>query len=141
MVVLIDTNVLIDLVSKREAFFEAAKDAVGFCACGKAEGYVAFHSLPDMWYILRKKGDAERRRQLLDICEVLTVAGTTHDEVVKAIKSSDFKDFEDCLQDRCAASIGAGYIVTRNVKDFGQSEIKAITPTEFCTIMRARETE
>lgn len=141
MVVLIDTNVLIDLVSKREPFFGAAKEAIGMCACGRAEGYVAFHSLPDMWYILRRKGDDERRRQLLDICEVLTVTGATHDEVVKAIKTSGFRDFEDCLQDRCAAGIGAEYIVTRNVKDFSQSEVRAITPEEFCVIMREGETE
>ncbi len=71
----------------------------------------------------------------MNICKVLTVAGADQGEVIKAIEKSDFKDFEDCLQDRCAVSVAADYIVTRNVKDFTTAEIKAITPEEFCDLM------
>lgn len=71
----------------------------------------------------------------MNICKVLTVAGADQGEVIKAIENSDFKDFEDCLQDRCAVSVAADYIVTRNVKDFTTAETKAITPKEFCDLM------
>lgn len=43
----------------------------------------------------------------------------------------DFIDFEDCLQDRCAESVNAQYIITNNVKDFKESVITAITPSDF----------
>ncbi len=49
----------------------------------------------------------------------------------QAIDNDTFSDFEDCLQDRCAAGAGAKYIVTRNVSDFGNSEIPAILPEEL----------
>ncbi len=43
----------------------------------------------------------------------------------------EFRDFEDCLQDRCAKGINAQYIITRNVDDYINSEIPAILPTDF----------
>lgn len=42
-----------------------------------------------------------------------------------------FKDFEDCLQDRCAKGIGADYIITRNARDFAGSAVPAVSPEEF----------
>ncbi len=62
---------------------------------------------------------------------ILQVVGASHDEVVKAIDMEEFKDFEDCLQDRCAEGIGANYIITRNIDDFSNSKIQAILPEIF----------
>ena len=47
-----------------------------------------------------------------------------------AIDRNNFKDFEDCLQDKCAKEAGAEFIVTCNLKDFEDSEIPAITPAD-----------
>ncbi len=68
---------------------------------------------------------------LKEICTVLTVTGTSHDSVVDAIERDDFKDFEDCLQDKCALTVGADCIITRNVKDFANADTKVITPADF----------
>lgn len=65
---------------------------------------------------------------MLDICEFLRVEGVSHGDVVKAI---GMKDFKDCLQDKCAESIGAHYIITRNVKDYDGSTVQAVSPEEF----------
>ena len=94
-------------------------------------GYIAFHSVPNLWYILRKIPEEKRREWLIDICGFLKVVGVNHTEVIKAIKLTNFKDFEDCLRDRCAKSVEASYIITRNVEDFNGSEVPAILPEEF----------
>ncbi len=73
----------------------------------------------------------KRREWLGDICSILKVAGASHREVVRAIEMEEFKDFEDCLQDRCAKGIGAKYIITRNKVDFSGSEVPAILPEDF----------
>ena len=44
---------------------------------------------------------------------------------------NDFPDFEDCLQDECAAQSHADYIITRNTDDFSNSNVPAITPSDF----------
>lgn len=62
------------------------------------------------------------------------VAGASHEAVLKAIDMENFKDLEDCLQDRCAESVDAQYIITNNVKDFKESTVRAISAKDFCTL-------
>ena len=131
MVVLVDTNVMIDFLTTRELFYKASSEVITKCAGEEIEGHIAIHSIPNLWYILRKTSEEKRRKWLLDICEFLRVEGVSHEDVVKAIGMKDFKDFEDCLQDRCAESIGAHYIITRNVKDYDGSTVQAVSPEEF----------
>ena len=64
MAVLIDTNVIIDFLTTREPFFEASKKVLTKCSHGEVEGYLAFHSVPNLWYILRKAPEEERRKWL-----------------------------------------------------------------------------
>ena len=80
---------------------------------------------------MRKKPDKERRYYLRDICKIFSVASASQTEIVDAIEKATFSDFEDCLQDKCAKEVGADYIITINEKDFADSEIVAINPSEF----------
>ena len=43
----------------------------------------------------------------------------------------DFNDYEDALQSVCAKRIKADFIITRNTKDFKNSQVKAITPEQL----------
>lgn len=132
MALLIDTNILITFLTKREdPFIEESEKIVEMCAMGQCDGFVAFHSLSTLWYVLRKRSGEERRRGLKAICSIFTVVGASQDEIIDAINKVDFKDFEDCLQDKCAKEAGVDYIISGNVKDFEKSEIPAITPAEF----------
>ena len=86
-------------------------------------------------YILRKTDAEDRRRFLKNICSVLKLAVTDDKMVMRAIENSDFVDFEDNLQDCCAAYAGADYIVTVNKKDFeGHSGVTPLTPAEFVSL-------
>lgn len=136
MVVLIDTNVIIDFLLKRESYSEPATVILQKCAKKELIGYLAFHSIPNIWYILRKVPDKNRREWLMDLCSFLHVTGASHEEVVKAIANVKFVDFEDCLQDRCAKIKGAQYIITRNEKDFVASEVPAVSPQAFLDILK-----
>ena len=135
MRVLIDTNVVIDFLTTREPFYKAASSVMEKCANGELDGYIAFHSIPNLWYILRKTPEEKRREWLMDVCGILRVKGASHDEVLKAIRMEGFKDFEDCLQDRCAEEIGAKFIITRNVRDFEKSVIPAMSPEDFLKVI------
>lgn len=131
MVILIDTNVLIDFLTAREPFYDSAFQVMEKCASGKTKGYIAFHSLPNLWYIFRKVPEKTRRLWLEKLCKILRVTSTSHESILKAIKMENFKDFEDCLQDKCAEEISADYIITRNISDFENSIIPAIEPTDW----------
>lgn len=128
MILLIDTNIVLDYLLKREPFYADAKAVMMLCSSDKVEGCIALHTITTIWYILRKIPDNTRRLALKSLCELLQVVGTTHEEVVAALDNTDFKDFEDCIQTKCAKSAHADYIVTRNISDFAQSEIPAVLP-------------
>ncbi len=132
MVVLIDTNVLLNYITNREDVYLAQSiKIVGMCAKGKIDGYIAFHSLSTLWYVLRKKSAKERRENLRDICKIFRIAAASQAEVIDAIEKDSFEDFEDCLQDKCAKEVGANYIVTVNERDFRDSEVPAVSPADF----------
>lgn len=136
MRVLIDTNVALTYVSGREDPFSEDVDTImRRCAEEMIEGGIAFHSLSTIWYATRKLPDATRRDWIKQICEILTVSGADNKAVLDAVSHTEFKDFEDALQDCCAETFHADYIITANNKDFkGVSNIPALTPKEFLTM-------
>lgn len=132
MLVLIDTNIILDVLEKREPFYEASNNVLFLCASKKINGCVALHSISNIYYILRKNYSAETRRHLLlGILKFLQVANTSHEGVQRTLERTDFPDFEDCLQDECAVQNHADYIITRNINDFSSAKIPAVTPLDF----------
>lgn len=134
---LIDTNVIINFITKRDdPYKEDCFKLMELCSENVFDGYVAFHSLSTIWYVTRKQETEEKARAWLnDICDVLTVAGATHEQVKEAIKNSAFRDFEDCLQDECAVQANADYIVTCNARDFQHAKTPVVTPDVFVRII------
>ena len=139
MKILVDTNVIINYLTRREdKYRESSIQVMDICSRKELEGYVAFHSMSIIWYFSgRQKLPEDTRREWLDrVCKILTTASAGHDAVVEAAHNLAFKDFEDNLQDICAQNIGADYIVTINTKDYEHSRTKAVTPSEFVEIVR-----
>lgn len=132
MQVLIDTNVLADLLLGRDPYYDIAYDILTMCADKKINGYIAAHSIPNLFYILRNSMTKEERRGALkDICQIVKVEGIDFFKILSALDNEDFHDFEDCLQEECAVAISADYIITRNTKDFSLSRVPVISPDKF----------
>ena len=132
MVVLIDTNIILDHLCSREPFMDTASTIFRYCFQKRCTGYVAAHSITNIFYILRKQFSLEeRRRMLLGLCDFMEIAGIEKQQLVEALTNEVFGDMEDCLQTECAKSAGADYIITRNMDDFTDSPIPAILPEDF----------
>ena len=94
MVVLIDTNILLNYLTNRaDDYLEQSVRIVEMCAKGDCDGYIAFHTLSTLWYVLRRRTDKERRDNLRDICEIFTVASASQSEILDAIDKRSFSDF------------------------------------------------
>ncbi len=136
MKVLIDTNIMIDVLTNRDGRSGFSATVIDLCAKQVIDGYVALHSISNMYYILRKQySDAERRTILKRYNEILKVAEVGNDVVDTAINNTAISDYEDALQYACAETVGADYIVTRNIKDYGKAEIRAISPEELLKLL------
>lgn len=136
MVVLIDTNVIIDYFQKRDDYLAAEKIIDDYCTNGKIDGFIAAHSITDIFYILRKDFSVQERRQIiLDLLDILEVVDLDKHKIIVALKNNSFSDFEDCLQSESALAVNADYIITRNKKDFADSAVKVVTPSEFLVLV------
>ena len=137
MLILIDTNVLLDVIARREPYVIFSEKVIDLC---RQEIINGGHSVLNAMYVLRKNFTLEERKEIfLSLCEFLYVESVDFGKIIQALKDDDFSDFEDCLQMQCALSLRADYIVTRNVKDFAANEIPAVTPEEFLNILEEQE--
>ena len=85
MVILVDANVIIDYVASREPFYRDAYKIMEMCYSKRVEGYMAFHSVSIIWYILRKfiPDGAERRIWMRKILQMVQVTGESHAQGAK----------------------------------------------------------
>ena len=132
MRVLIDTNVALDWLAHREPFHEKAERVMQACMDGDWEGYMASHTLTDLFYLLRKDFPADERKQLLLLlCRYFHILAEPGETMMAALGNSAWPDLEDGLLMQCAAEHHLDYIVTRNEKDFHASPIPAISPEKL----------
>lgn len=131
MKALIDANVILDVLCKRERFYGESAKIMKYCEIGKLEGFVSALTIPNIVYIMRKELDAQKTKDVVEKLQlVFTVADLKAEDIRKAL-SLDFRDFEDALQSVCASRIRADYIITRNIRDFVSSKVPAISPAEW----------
>lgn len=136
MVILVDTNIILDLFMNREPYVEDARIIMTKCAEREVTGYLAAHSIPNLFYILRKQYSQKERRSLIGyLCDVFHIADLNAEKIISAVENEEFSDFEDCLQEECAVEVLADYIVTRNPDDYKKSRVKVIEPGEFVKML------
>ncbi len=62
MLVLFDTNIILDVLEKRLSFYDSSKSVLERCVSGGVTGYIALHSVSNIFYILRKRYSAADRK-------------------------------------------------------------------------------
>ena len=131
MKVLVDTNVILDVLCDRKEFVADSLRVFQCCEAQRVTGYISALSIPNIVYIMRKELDPERIREILHtLTMVFSVVELREDDLLKAAELP-FSDYEDAIQSICAARLGADYIVTRNGRDFVNSAVPAIIPTDL----------
>jgi predicted nucleic acid-binding protein len=139
MKILIDTNILVDYLVDREPFAEDARRIIEKCSTKEVQGYLAAHSISNLFYILRKAFPVKKRKELLlSLCTILEVSKIDKPKVIAAILNDGFDDLEDCLQMECAKEARVDYIVTRNIDDFRNSSVKVVLPKDFLETFEAK---
>ena len=132
MRVLIDTNILLDFLQRREPFYGDAEYILKECIEGNIEGYLTSHMLTDLFYILRKDFNVdERKRLLLMLCRRFHIIAEDKASMIAVLSGTGWDDLEDGLQMLCASLRKLDFIITRNIKDFRNSVVPAIMPDQF----------
>ena len=130
--VLLDTDVLMDFFFDRKPFSRYSTELINLCAEKEVKGYTTPVIISNVYYLLRKTAKhseiVEKIKQLLTIIEILKM---DKNAVMDAL-NSNFKDFEDALQNFSAIEHGEiKIILTRNLKDFKHSDLAILSPETY----------
>lgn len=127
---LLDTNVILDFMLARPPFADAAAQVIEAHRAGRFQAFISPITPVNVFYVTRKLG-AEQGRTNLE--QILTEFEITPIDLalLRAAFLLPMPDYEDAVQAVCAIAEDADFIITRDVKDFANSPIKAISPVEF----------
>ena len=133
--VLFDSDVLLDVLCKREPHFQASVQALNTVKTGKTQGYISGHAVTNIYYILSRENGRESSRKLVIILlENLQVARVT-DAIIRQALASQMKDFEDAVTSAVAESEKLEIIIMRNLRDFAAAPVPAMLPADFLSIL------
>ena len=132
MRILIDTNVILDILQKREPFFADSYRALRKALESDAECLLSASAATDIFYMLRKAlGSAQQAKEQIEkLAQLVSFADVQGMDIHTALMR-EMPDFEDAVVDAVAERNGASYILTRNIKDFAGSVVPAILPVDF----------
>lgn len=131
MRVMLDLNVLLDVVQRREPFYAASAAVLSQAIEGPNVACLPGHALTTLHYIVSKYSGQEQADTLVDWALThLEVVPQDRSQFVRA-RSLRFTDFEDAAVASAAEASGCEIIVTRNVADFSSSPVPAVTPEEL----------
>ena len=131
MRLLIDANIILDVLQKREGLWKDSSLVWKLCETEQAEGYVSALTFANLVYVMRKELDAEQIQDVLRKLQLIFhFADFSAADMEKAAEMK-WDDYEDAVQSATAERIAADFIITRNVRDFRQSKVIAFTPGEL----------
>ncbi|KAA3643919.1 MAG: PIN domain-containing protein [Chloroflexi bacterium] len=130
-IVLFDLNVILDVLQKREPFYEASAQLLAYAETGKLQGFLAAHSITTLFYLLDKdKSSREARTVLTALLQILRIAAVDQATIEQAL-NLEYKDFEDAVTMMAAIQCKAEYLLTRNEKDFQPALLPVVKPVDL----------
>lgn len=132
MNVFIDTNIIIDVLERREPFFILSANLLELGYSGAVSLFATSLSFINGIYVSRKAiGKEEAIKKVRLLRSFINVSPISSLEFDNALDLG-IKDIEDALQYCSAMSSKCEVIVTRNKKDFpDNNNIAIVTPQEF----------
>ncbi|MFY8021423.1 MAG: type II toxin-antitoxin system VapC family toxin [Bacteroidia bacterium] len=130
--VFLDTNIIVDLIADRKPFSKYAIQIFQKAESKELELFTSSHSIATTHYLLKKYLEEKELRDVLyNLLDFVTVVAVDEGIIKKGLRSKH-KVFEDSIQILCASSIEKiDCIVSRNTKDFKESEVPAFNPDEI----------
>ena len=140
MKLLIDTNVVLDVLLRREPFFRTAAEVLSLTQRDEVREYVSASAITDIYYIANKQmKDRDAVRDLLKrLLMVVSVAAVSEREIQNALNLA-WGDFEDSVQYSVALLNEMDGIVTRNPSDYQEANMRIWLPEQALELFANEE--
>jgi predicted nucleic acid-binding protein len=133
--ILIDLNIILDVLQKREPFYKASAGILAAVETLRIQGYMAAHSLTTLFYLVQKdKSSAEARATITNLLQFIQVAPVDQSTIEQAL-NLDYRDFEDAVPMISAVQCKVDCLVTRNVKDYQPALLPVVKPVDFLSTL------
>ena len=128
MKLLIDTNVILDMVLKRENC-DISMELFRRIRTVKTEAFITASSVTDLFYIIRKETHDTNQTYMImeNIFKLVAILSVTEKDIQDAFQQK-WKDFEDCVQYTTGKNNRIDYIITANQKDYSNAILPVLTP-------------
>lgn len=134
MRIFVDTNILLDVLTKRAPFYENSAMIWSLVEQGIVTGYISAISVNNVFYISQKLNDRKYAQGLVDkILKDFQIIAVDY-EILKLSRTISDRDYEDLIQYFSAIRSGSKYVITRNIRDFPETGVEVIAPNEFLKI-------
>ncbi len=136
MKVLLDTNVVLDTLLKREEFYRDSVKIFALVEYKKITGYLCANSLTTIFYLLRKKYDNASCMQVIDnILKLFSIANVDKSVLLQSLQNCGI-DYEDSVIYTSASKAKVDFVITRDKRGFENSPVKILSPKEFLDILQ-----
>jgi len=127
----VDTNIVIDLLSKRPEFYKPASILFTLADKNKIKLSISSLTFANTYYLLSKELNNEKVKEVLRKFKLLVKVLPMDDKIIDLALNSGFKDFEDAIQYFTALENKSEIIITRNLKDFKLAKIPVMTADNY----------
>jgi len=128
----IDTNIVIDLLSRREPFYDESANLFSLADKKVIELNISSLTVTNTSYILLRQTDSKKAKEILRNLRLIVNILPLDDKIIGlALNDDSFSDFEDGLQYFTAIENDPDLIITRNLKDFKASKLPVMTAKQF----------
>jgi len=136
----VDTNVLLDVLAKREPYYENSAMIWSLAESGRIDAYISSISFNNIFYIVRKLEDAEKAFQAMMFLRDVFKPVAPDAQIINQAIDTKMEDFEDAIQYVSATRAQVDFLVTRNPDDFHHGSIPVCTPAEFLALFETEGT-
>jgi predicted nucleic acid-binding protein len=131
----IDSDIILDVLSLREPFYQSAATLFSLVENRKIEGFTSPIVFSNVHYVLRKRVSRKTTLSSLKYLKNLIQILPVDERIIGLALDSSFEDFEDAIQYYCAEQNGINYFITRNKIDYKKAEITILNAQEFLAML------
>ena len=132
--VFVDTDIIYDLLAKRDPFYLAAARLFTLADEGKVQIFISALSLANIHYLISKQQTEDEAKQILRKFKVLVHVNPLNEKLIDLALNSEFSDFEDAIQYFSALQNDIEVLLTRNLKDYKKAQILVLTAQDFINL-------
>ncbi|QNL98130.1 PIN domain-containing protein [Treponema sp. Marseille-Q4132] len=130
-VLFVDSDVILDVLEKRERFYEYSAQILSLGDEKKVKLVTTSLAFANIYYLLRKHLGIEKAKESLRKLRIIVDVISVNAKEVDLALNSELSDFEDALQYFTALDGKIEFIITRNVCDYKNPKLIVQTPQQY----------